>query len=77
MNVLVKIIADDDGEWTKNEDWHLVDPCNFQGNAVLCTGELFGGGESRCIVETREANRGGITCAKCLDILKKYKAVRL
>jgi hypothetical protein len=77
MNNLVKIIADDDGELTNNEDWHLVDPGNAQGNAALCTGEFFGGGESTVRFEMRTVQRGGVTCRTCLDLVKIYKAVRL
>jgi len=77
MNVLVKIIRDEDRNLTLNDSWHLVDPCNFQGSAALCTGEFFGGGESIAEFEMKEVSRGGITCPKCIQILKIYKAVKL
>lgn len=77
MNVLVKITQDEDQLATGNESWHLVDPCNFQGSAALCTSEFFGGGESIAEFEMKEVSRGGITCPKCLEIMKTYKSVKL
>ena len=62
MNVLVRIITDDDGQKTSNpNDWHLVDPANHQGAATLCSGEFFGEAESNCTFDTKEVKRGGIT----------------
>ncbi len=77
MNILVKFSMDDDGCIVDNAGWHLVDPANLQGNAALCTGEFFGGGESSVVFEVKSAQKGGITCLKCLEILKIYKAVKL
>lgn len=78
MNRLVKITHDDDGDEKDDRDvWHLVDPCNEQGPAALCTQEFFGFGESRCRFETKEVKRGGITCPTCLGSLEIYKAVKL
>lgn len=79
MSELVRIIVDDDGDPTDNPDvWHLVDPCNEQGPAALCTQEFFGPGESGlCEFETKTAKRGGITCPRCLEKIKTYKALKL
>lgn len=77
MNRLVKIIRDDDGDLTGDNSWHLVDPGNEQGQATLCTCEFFGAGESSVEFETKDAARGGITCPRCLDKLRTYKAVKL
>jgi hypothetical protein len=77
MNTIVKIIRDDEGALTKDEHWHLVDPANPQGNAALCTQEFFGPGESDVEYELKVKVRGGINCAKCIRIIKIYKAVRL
>lgn len=77
MNTLVKITKDDDGTITENESWHLVDPCNEQGRAALCTQEFFGFGESQCEFKTKTSLKGGITCPKCLEIIRTYKRVRL
>ena len=53
-NLLVRIIRDDDGDLkSDHQDWHLVDPGNPQGDATLCTGEFFGGGESACEFVTK------------------------
>ena len=78
MNQLVRVITNDDGdEPIHPNDWHFVDIANFQGDAVLCTGEYFGIGESNVVYETKELLRGGITCKKCLEAIKLYKSVKL
>lgn len=77
MNILVKIIRDDDGEYVELPVWHLVDPGCDLGSAALCTGEFFGGGESAVEFETKQVRRGGITCPDCLRKLRAYKAVKL
>jgi hypothetical protein len=78
MNKLVQIIKDDDGFPKDDADvWHLVDPCNDQGPAALCTQEFFGIGESVCEFKTKMVNAGGITCPECLRKIRDYKAVRL
>lgn len=77
LNSLVKIIRDDDGDLTGNDSWHLVDPTNDQGRAALCTQEFFGLGESAVEYETRTAKRGGVTCQKCLEKIRRMKAVKL
>jgi hypothetical protein len=78
VNTLVRIPRDDDGYLKDDGDvWHLVDPENHQGASALCTGEFFGAGESACEFEIKEVSRGGITCPRCVSILKGYKAVKL
>lgn len=77
MNVLVKILVDDDGVEIDNPVWHLVDPTNHQGNAPLCTAEFFGGGESAVIFEAKRVKRGGITCPQCIEKIKTIKAIKL
>ena len=78
MNNLVKILSSDDGE-PREEDlknWHFViiscgDPC------TLCEGEYFGAGQSGCDFETKQVKRGGITCPKCIEMIKMFKSVKL
>lgn len=77
MNDLVKVLTNDDGDAQEDNGWCLVDPCNSQGPARLCTQEFFGLGESNCAFKTRSVNKGGVTCPECLQILRTYKAVRL
>lgn len=72
---IVKIIIDDDGAPTANDDWHLVDPCNMQGEAALCTQEFFGQGESTAVFERKD--RGKVTCLTCRKIIAIYKRVNL
>lgn len=78
MNDLVRIIKDDDGEEKRDcHVWHLVDPCNRQGPAALCTQEFFGLGESGVEFEKKSVKRGGVTCPQCLERIRIYKAVPL
>lgn len=79
MNRLVKILTDDSGIERRVElqYWHLVDPTNAIGDATLCEGEFFGVGESGCDYQTKQVQRGGITCPECLSKIKTIKAVKL
>jgi hypothetical protein len=76
---LVKILSDDKNEPRELylQVWHLVDIANSSGACTLCEGEYFGVGESGCEFEVKSVKRGGITCKKCLDILKAYKKIKL
>lgn len=73
---LVMILVDDEGRANDRAAWCLVDPCNEQGPATLCTSEFFGLGESRCEYKTKEVVKG-ITCPNCIRKLKTYKKVKL
>lgn len=76
MNHLAKqTINNDSDEIPKNEQvWHLIRPEDMAGDpAILCTGEFIDDGE--CQLKTTK--RGGITCPKCLQIIRSFKAVRL
>jgi predicted ThiF/HesA family dinucleotide-utilizing enzyme len=73
-NSVVKITVDDDGETKGRAEWCLIDPCNLQGSATLCTNEFFGIGESACIYEVK---KGKITCKRCIEIIKEYKKIKL
>jgi len=77
MNALVKIIRDDDGILIDDPQWHLVDPC-YPGvyGAALCTGEVFGPGESAVEFELKVVKRG-IPCALCQEVVRAYKDVKL
>lgn len=78
-NHLVKIINRDDGSESGDDSWHLVDPSYPTGGAAtLCTQEFFGIGESGGVIfEEKQICRGGITCDRCLDIVKMIKRVKL
>lgn len=79
MNQLVKIIHCDENGESIQEPWHLEDPTNFKGPALLCTQEFYHdidpGIDGRLWV--KEVLRGGITCPECLRMIKLYKAVSL
>ena len=74
---LVKILSSDDGEPRDKhlQYWHWI--LTDTGNHTLCEGEFFGYGESACEYEIKTVKRGGITCPKCLEIIKEIKAIKL
>ncbi len=74
MNNVVKITRDDTGEKIKFAKWCLVDPCNGQGSAALCTQQFFGYGESNCEYEEK---MGKITCPECIKTIKTYQNIKL
>jgi len=81
VNSLVKQIVNDDGEAVPPEEqvWHLMQA--FTGDAgLLCTGEFVDDGAASgngSNYKFKEVKRGGITCNKCLSIVKEFKAIRL
>lgn len=74
LNSVVKIKVNNDGEKQKYAKWCLIDPCNYQGNATLCTSEFFGAGESACVYESK---LGVITCPNCIEKIKRYQKIKL
>ena len=78
MHKVVKIIASDDREPTPEHlrVWHLV-VVEAGSQCTLCGGEYFGFGESSCEFERKDVKKGGITCEMCIEIIKKFKAIKL
>ena len=78
MNHLVQIISNDDGDFTPTDKlgWCLA---VFSGGGynTLCTGEFFGDGEGIATYKEKHTKRGGITCPKCLSMIKDFKAIKL
>ncbi len=74
MNDVVKIKTDEYGDKIKHPKWCLVDPCNHQGCAALCTQMFFGEGESGC---EYEAKIGNVTCKECISKIKTYQKIKL
>lgn len=76
MNHLVKLLTDDDGAKYPNKKWHYV--VRWDGSSrTLCTGECFGIGEGRATFDTKDVEKGGITCEECMEIIKEMKAIKL
>lgn len=79
MNQLAKQIVDDDGHRTDDESWHYVHIVNGD-DAILCTGEFV---DDACssgngsLYKRKKVARGGITCKRCLEVIKQFKAIRL
>ena len=76
MHTLVKRITDDEGEACEDDRWHLIGLGDLDTIRVLCTGEAYDGA-SNLVLETKQNRRGGITCSKCLEIVKEFKAIKL
>lgn len=73
---LVKLITDDDGRKVDRPAWHYVTHWS-DGERTLCSGEVFGPGESQAEYKEKEVDKGGITCNRCLAIIKEIKAIKL
>ena len=66
----VKVIIDNDGEKTYDDEWHFMDK-SWDEWRTLCKGEVINDGAQ---VEQR---LGRITCPQCREIIKEYKKVDL
>lgn len=78
-NQLVKITKTDDGETIPESEqkWCLVDPRPSADTIrSLCTQDALDS-DTSAEWEEKSVSRGGITCDKCLAIIKEYKAVKL
>lgn len=72
---LVKILTYEGGEIVNKPLWHWIQ-C-IDARRSLCEGQAFGMGESDVEYETKTVPRGGITCPKCLEMIKEFKAIKL
>ncbi|MBL4759385.1 MAG: hypothetical protein JKY80_00815 [Mariprofundaceae bacterium] len=72
---LVKITVDEDG-YDEDSGWHYIGEAGGS-ECCLCDGQVFGLGEGDAEFKIKEVKRGGITCDKCLRIIREHKAVRL
>lgn len=75
MNTLVMIVTNEDGE-EEEPLWHAINP-HADDLMVLCSGQYFGDGASECTYKTKDIIRGGISCPKCVEIIKFYKSIKL
>ena len=71
---LVKIITDEDGYRTGDDNWHLSEGSAGSPKA-LCTGQVYGCDEGPVQYSTKVG--GNITCPKCKDIIKFFKSIQL
>lgn len=71
---LVKLLTTEDGDKVENPKWCLV--VDFTGaNMALCSGQVFGMGESEVEYDEKRSERG-ITCPKCIGMIKEFKAIK-
>jgi len=81
MNNLVLQLVNDDGDPVERQDqrWHVLTESSGEA-AMLCTGEFVddasSSGNGSCY-ELKSVSRGGITCEKCLEIVRVIKQIRL
>lgn len=75
---IVKLFTDDYGEEYEEEEqvWHLSTIATGDP-VVLCSGEFYGLGQSGCKFEEKIVSYGGITCNKCIEIIKLHKSLKL
>jgi hypothetical protein len=72
---LVKFITDDDGA-PMEPLWHFPMAIG-DANRAICSGHVFGEGESEAKYQVKIVQRGGITCPECLSIIRSFKKVKL
>jgi hypothetical protein len=73
---VVKILSGDDYEKRENPVWCLIVKSNGD-SATFCDTEFFGYGASACRFETKEVEKGGITCPNCLEKIKLIQSINL
>lgn len=73
---LVKIIIDDDGQKIEKPVWHMVQN-NGDAERTVCSGEVFGFGETSGQSIEKPFKKGGITCKNCKDVIRWYKSIPL
>lgn len=71
---LVKILTNEYSEKEDNPVWCLVNPHGDAPRSV-CSGQVFGYGESSVEFESKETGR--ITCPECKKIIKWFKGIKL
>ena len=76
-HTVVKINADEDGEPTDDKRWHLISPAPSDEGRTLCDGTDMTSISERVHYASKEVARGGISCADCLEIVKKFKSIKL
>lgn len=78
MHTVIMMTKNEDEEIIPVQDrkWCLmVSQCG--SFMPLCTGEVSGGGEGVAEADSKQVERGGITCPKCLEQIQWFKAIRL
>ena len=78
MQTLVKQLVNEDQNPipVDGQRWHAIH--HVSGDlAMICTGEFicYGAGAGEYI--TKDVKRGGITCDRCIEVIKYYKAIKL
>lgn len=76
-HALVRFLSTEDGEEPQGTDkkWHWI--ISVDASRALCSGQVFGYGESAIDYEIKLVKKGGITCPNCLQMIKEFKAIKL
>ncbi len=75
---LVKILVDEDGNDVPSEEqqWCLADPSPYADTArVLCSQQALDH-DTNAKWASKLVKRGGITCPKCIETVKAFKAIK-
>lgn len=78
MNILIRIRTDEDGDEIPRSEqkWCLADPSPFSDTQrVLCDQQVLEDTISEW--DIKYVKKGGITCEKCIETIKKFKSVKL
>lgn len=73
--ILVKILTDSDGEKIENPVWCYAVSTDEQ--RTLCYGQAFGDYQCEVQYSIKEVKTGGITCPRCLSLVREIKSIRL
>lgn len=76
MHTLVKITHNEDGDKMDRPPW-CFSVVRSGSPMAMCSMQVYGYGEGSAKYETKQAERGGITCPQCLAEIKEIKAIRL
>ena len=69
---VVKFKTDDDGTTVHFDKWHLSVNSGGSKNK-LCTGEVYGIGESAATFVSKIVSTNGVTCESCLTEIRYFK----
>lgn len=75
-HTVVKILTSDDGPKRIKPTWCYVVFWDSSPR-TFCGGEAYGYGESGCKYKDKIVQKGGITCPKCLEMIKIIKSIKL
>lgn len=75
--IIVNFLTDENGdEEINDETWHLS--VHYSGAyQALCSGQIFHTEFSPIKFRFVQVTKGGITCEKCLEQIRKFKKIKI